>query len=476
MTSPLLSSRIPQEARATCELRRINLTRTPEQVLPAFHRADTPAILESTMYDKSYGRWSMFMADPIDECRMTSDEASLDALREAKRRWPNLDRPSDSPPFVGGWVGYLSYELGAQMESVHRKTSSTQPIALLHLYDTVALFHHDSQCWTLAAIQWPDGIAPERPDAAERLDHLEQRLTSPALEHVDDSLRTNPGKLSFTGCTLPPPLYLKRVQQTRDFIAAGDIFQMNLTNRYSALTPQSPWQIYDRLRQANPSFYGCLLPWRDTSVISSSPELFLRLRNRSVTTRPIKGTARRTGNDVADQALAETLASSEKETSELNMIIDLLRNDLGRVAEFGSVKVDHPGAIEMHPTVIHRVATITSQLRQNCDEISLLQASFPGGSITGCPKIRAMQLIHQLEPDRRGIYCGAIGWIGLDGDMEMNIAIRTMTLEGRVLTIGSGGAILADSDPESELEEIRAKARAMMLAAGEADHRAWERM
>ena len=260
--------------------------------------------------------------------------------------------------------------------------------------------------------------------------------------------------------------YFKKIARAKRRIEAGDIYEVNLTQRFSVETPHAPLDVYRSLRRANPSAYAALIAWGDRAVISSSPELFLDLRNGRVVTRPIKGTRPRGGNTQDDDRLRRELATSEKDMAELTMIVDLLRNDLGRVCSFGSVRVESPGEIETHPTVLHRVATIEGRLRPDASWVDLLQASFPGGSITGAPKIRAMRIIDELEPTRRGVYCGSIGYLGLDGSLCLNIAIRTMFQVGSRVHVHAGGAIVADSEPEEEYEEIMAKARGMFQALG----------
>ncbi|GAG27694.1 unnamed protein product, partial [marine sediment metagenome] len=209
--------------------------------------------------------------------------------------------------------------------------------------------------------------------------------------------------------------YFSKVARAKRYIEAGDIYQVNLTQRWAVHTDASPIELYLRLRGASPSSHAAFLPWGDYAILSSSPELFLDLRRGHVITRPIKGTRPRVGDPVRDAAARQELLESEKERAELTMIIDLLRNDLGRVCSPGSVRVSDAGTLEEHPTVFHRVATIEGDLEAGRDWLDLLLASFPGGSVTGAPKIRAMQIIDELEPAARGVYCGSIGMIGLDG-------------------------------------------------------------
>jgi anthranilate/para-aminobenzoate synthase component I len=256
------------------------------------------------------------------------------------------------------------------------------------------------------------------------------------------------------------------VRKALDYIAGGDIFQVNLAQRFTALLVESPSVIYERLQHLSPARYGAYLSYSDHALLCNSPELFLKVARddatgrRIITTRPIKGT-----RPVAPGMEAQ-LRDSLKDQAELNMIIDLERNDLGRVCEIGSVRVTQPRTIERHPTVYQGAATIAGVLREDVTFVDLVRATFPGGSITGAPKIRAMQIIDELEPDPRGAYCGAIGYLASDGTMEFNIAIRTLIIHDRQVHIPVGGGIVADSDPASEFEETLVKARALFAALG----------
>jgi anthranilate/para-aminobenzoate synthase component I len=260
--------------------------------------------------------------------------------------------------------------------------------------------------------------------------------------------------------------YLAAVARAIEYIGAGDVFQVNLSQRFSVPQREHPAALYARLRRQSPAWYGACLCYDDFAILSNSPELFLRVEppdtegKRRVVTRPIKGTRpRQPGMDAE-------LRDSVKDQAELNMIVDLERNDLGRVCEIGSVRVTEPRSIEAHPTVLHGVATVEGVLRDGVTLVELLRATFPGGSVTGAPKIRAMEIIEELEPVRRGPYCGAIGYIAGDGAVEFNIAIRTMTMKDGLVHVPVGGGVVADSDPAAEYEETLVKARAMFAALG----------
>jgi len=325
----------------------------------------------------------------------------------------------------GRWVGFLSYDLGQVLEQPG--CSRHKPVLPLYAFAYVG---------------------PDQPKLSGKLELSHHR-------RCDAPLRAD-----FTRGA-----YLAAVQRCKDYIAAGDIYQVNLSQRFTVGLSQPPYQIYQRLMQQYPALYGGYLDFGDFALICNSPELFLRVQplpdgRRRVTTRPIKGTRPRAPG--MDQELRDSI----KDQAELNMIVDLERNDLGRVCEIGTVKVTQPRVIEAHPTVYHGVATIEGILRPEVTFVDLLCATFPGGSVTGAPKIRAMQIIDELEPVPRGPYCGAIGYLDSDGSMQFNIAIRTMVVADGLVHIHVGGGIVADSDPPAEYDETLVKARAMFAALG----------
>ncbi len=265
--------------------------------------------------------------------------------------------------------------------------------------------------------------------------------------------------------------YERMIGRALEYIAAGDVYQVNLAQRLRLEGIGDAWALHAAVRRSNPAPYAALLSWDGGAVASFSPELFLQVRGGRVLTRPIKGTRPRTGHGAEDEAWRRELLGSAKEAAELAMIIDLHRNDLGRVCEYGSVRVVHPRRVEAHPTVFHTVADVEGRLRPECDGLDLLRACFPAGSVTGVPKIRALEIIDELEPAARGVYTGAIGVLGLDGQMTFNVAIRTLQMRGEAATLYVGGGIVADSEPAAEYEETLAKARGILagIAAEETE-------
>jgi para-aminobenzoate synthetase component 1 len=258
--------------------------------------------------------------------------------------------------------------------------------------------------------------------------------------------------------------YIDTVEKARQYIIAGDIFEVNLSQRFETELSISPYKLYQRLRQINPAPFAGYLNFDGVKVVSASPERFLRLRGDWVETRPIKGTRPRGKTKEEDEALSSELLTSAKDRAENIMIVDLERNDLGRVCRFGTVKVTQLAILEMFPTVFHLTSTIVGRLRKDKNGIDLIKATFPGGSVTGAPKVRSMEIIDELEPTKRSIYTGSIGYLSFNGDLDLSIAIRTFLVkEGRAY-FQVGGAVVYDSDPETEYQETMDKGKALVDA------------
>jgi anthranilate synthase component I len=261
-----------------------------------------------------------------------------------------------------------------------------------------------------------------------------------------------------------PNAHLERVLRAKEYVRAGDIYQANLSRpwRIEFAAAPDPATLYARLRTANPAPFAAFVQWRGVSILSSSPERLVRISDGLVETRPIAGTRPRSRRPGGDEAEMQELAAHPKERAEHVMLIDLERNDLGRVCEAGSVRVDEFMTIESYAHVHHIVSNVSGRLRADVTPIGAIRAVFPGGTITGCPKVRCMEIIAELEGEGRGAYTGSLGFLGRDGTMDLNILIRTMTLDGRRVSLRAGGGIVADSIPERELEETRAKARGLL--------------
>ncbi|MDD3518370.1 MAG: aminodeoxychorismate synthase component I [Chromatiales bacterium] len=356
-------------------------------------------------------------------------------------------------PFAGGAMGYFSYDLGRRIERLPALASDLDglPEMAVGIYDwAVVLDHHERRAWLAGA--------GRDPDTHRRWPALRAQLSTPCTRQPRPRLRVTAALSS----SLDHAAYRAAFARVQDYIRAGDCYQVNLAQRFAAPAAGDPWEGYRRLRGFNPAPFGAWLnlPW--ARILSSSPERFLRVRDGQVETRPIKGTRPRAGDAVRDRQLAAELAASPKDRAENLMIVDLLRNDLGKNCRPGSVRVPELFAVESYATVHHLVSTVTGELAPGRDVLDLLRGCFPGGSITGAPKLRAQQIIEELEGARRGVYCGAIGYIGFDGAMDTSIAIRTLVHADDAVHFWSGGGLVADSDAEAEYQETLDKAAAFL--------------
>ncbi len=333
------------------------------------------------------------------------------------------------------------------------ETGPRLPDLFIGLYDTIVSFDLAERRTWIVAIE-----TPGRPPPGERMAAMAARIADPPPI-------ADPGGRTVWRDETSRPAYETLVARVIDYIRAGDIYQANLSHRFLADLPPgvTPYHLHCRLRAVNPAPFAALLHCdRGRAVISASPERFLRLHpDGRIETRPIKGTRRRSSARTEDAALAEELLASAKDRAENLMIVDLLRNDLSRVARTGSVRVPQLCGLESFAAVHHLVSSIEAELREGLGPVDLLRVSFPGGSVTGAPKIRAMEIIRELEPARRGPYCGAVAWIGFDGAMDSSIVIRTLVVDGRTVILQAGGGIVADSVPAAEYEETMDKARAL---------------
>jgi len=375
-------------------------------------------------------------------------------------------RPPGTPPLLAGAIGYFAYDLGRFVERIPEWTADDVPVADCHLgfYGSVVTIDHVAGRAWVAAIGAPETRArAERRLAEARAGELEEVLGGggcgearpaagvrrPAL-HLESNFRRDD--------------YIRAIGRAKEYIAAGDIYQVNLSQRLSAPLATTPLDLYRRLSRENPSPFAAYFETPDGAVVGCSPERFLQVWGREVETRPIKGTRPRGATPEEDARLAAELLASEKDRAENVMIVDLERNDIGKVCEYGSVHVPELFALESYATVHHLVSTVRGRLRPECSALDCLRACFPGGSITGAPKVRSMEIIEELEPTRRGVYTGAIGYLSFSGDMDVNIVIRTAVVQNAAAYFQVGGAIVADSDPEAEYEETIDKCRAIAAA------------
>ncbi len=451
-------------------------TSTPIDVAESFRDLPGLAMLESARPGRN-GRWSYVTGDPV--ALLEAPATGSDPFRDARGLIARLPRGTvpDGPPFAGGLVGYLSYDLGRRFERLPSLAPDDQrlPLLRLALHDWVIAWDRRSgQAWLAGRALDGDSrrLAGRLRDVRERLAARIAAGPPAAPGPAAPKPPAEPG-LRFTS-GLNRAEWAAGVEAVRDAIAGGTIYQANLTRRLEAAFGGDPWPLYRRLRTGDPALFAA---WLDLgpdpssgaprAILSASPEPFLTaLPDGRVTADPVKGTRPRGATRHEDRALACELLESAKDRAENVMIVDVLRNDLGRVCIPGTVRVPRLLRLERTAAVQHLVTTISGQLAPGRDVFDLLAASFPGGSITGAPKIRAMQLLERLEPVRRGPYTGAIGWIGPDGAMATAIAIRMFVADGQRLTLHVGGGITWRSDPDEEWDETVAKARGPLGAIG----------
>jgi anthranilate synthase component 1 len=425
-----------------------------------------PHLLQSTARGPQ-ARFDILFAYPEATLRLDADgrlhgadpQASdfLSALDAAWRR--ESPAPAGSPtelPFRGGWFLYLGYELAGQIEPRLRLPGPAVevPIARATRFRSAVIRDHLERCLWLVT----------EPGTEARLDELLQDVVCvaalpepdlpelPAVEMTEDA----------------PESYLAMVRRTLAYIRDGDVFQANLSRAWHArfTAPVAPAALYRRLRARNPGPFNGLATWSGHAVVSSSPERLVRVRQGCIDTRPIAGTRPRGQGTEADSALSRELLAHPKERAEHIMLIDLERNDLGRVCLPGTVRVDELMVLESYAHVHHIVSNVRGALRPGSTPGAVIRALFPGGTITGCPKVRCMEIISELEDTARGAYTGSMGYLNRDGDLDLNILIRTLEQQGAAVVLRAGAGIVADSDPQRELDETRAKARGLLLALG----------
>lgn len=424
-----------------------------------------PVMLDSANTGLPDGRYDILAADPfitletraeitvITQAGQTqnSDEDPFQLLEN--NLVPYRQSASDLP-FAGGAIGYFAYDLGRRIESLPSTAIDAEdiPDMAVGIYDWAVVVDHQLQrCW-LASY----GLSPQtRQHWSELIAILSSESADTAEQHFSVS-----GEL---GCNLSQQAYQQAFERIQHYITEGDCYQVNLAKRFEIEAEGDPWFAYQRLRQQNAAPFSAFFSTDTVTVMSSSPERLLQVHQGEVETKPIKGTRPRDLSDPdKDLALAEALQHSIKDRAENLMIVDLLRNDLGKVCTPGSIRVPKPFALESFATVHHLVSTVTGKLATDQSAVSLLRACFPGGSITGAPKLRAMEIIEELEPNRRGVYCGSVGYIGFDGNMDTNITIRTLVFSDNRLRFWAGGGIVKDSQVEEEHQEVHDKAAAML--------------
>ncbi len=372
--------------------------------------------------------------------------------------------------FCGGWIGYFSYELGRYIEKLPETTTDDLQMPLIRLcfYDRLIAYDHIEGTFWLIALELPDDC--EKPQ--DKLATLEQLLRESQTIHVSQPEPADLETIDFshTVCNMDKEYYLRTVEKIKSYIYDGEVYQINFSQRFECEYDAEAIKLYHWQNHYNPSGYAAYIDGGKFHIVSASPEMFITIDDGLIRTKPIKGTRRRIIETTLNNSqVKETntnnfneLLYSDKERAELNMIIDLERNDVAKICKAGTRKVIQPRTIESYPTVFHAVATVAGKLRDEITICDVLKAMFPGGSITGAPKIRSMEIIDETEPTARGVYTGSIGFIGVDGSVCLNIAIRTIIIKNQKAFAQTGGGIVADSDPQAEWAETITKARALL--------------
>lgn len=452
-------------------------TETPVSMLGKFYRQNGDLFLfESVEGGERWGRYSFMGTSAHSHIRIFQDDVVLTEKGRAQRiphdghpfavlrTIMDTYRPAvipGLPRFWGGLVGYMTYEAVSFMEAIPHRWPTDQALAHFIIPDQLLIFDNVSHTLMLVVLTFTgDGLPPARAYAAA-MERLERQL-----ERLDEALPPQPDNgVSLEACHLqavhPEEDFRQAVRTVKDHIRAGDIIQAVLSQPFVCHRPPDLWSLYRAQRYINPSPYLFYLHLEGLALVGSSPETMVRLENGSATLRPIAGTRPRGANDREDRALADELLEDDKEKAEHLMLVDLGRNDLGRVAETGTVQVTDLMVIERYSHVMHLVSNITCDLQSGCDAFDLLAATFPAGTLSGAPKIRAMEIIADLEKEARGPYGGAVGYISFHGNMDMAITIRTASVDDSRLTVRAGAGIVADSDPERERLETVNKAKAM---------------
>jgi para-aminobenzoate synthetase component 1 len=450
-----------------------------------FSRLESVSIIGGNAARSDAGRFSYWAAQPTEIFQFRAgQEDPFGKLQKALDKYKLEKNSETSLPkeiFCGGWIGYFGYELGRFIEKLPATTVEDIGLPLIRLcfYDQfIAYDHLEGNFWLLALERPDDAERPEdKLDTLERLLAESQRICVPKpvpadLDKIDISqIRSNMAK----------KYYLQTVEKIKRYIYDGEVYQINFSQRFECDYNAPPIELFHWQNQYNPSPYASFIDGGDFHIVSASPEMFITIADGFIKTKPIKGTRPRLNeasgaSTRAKQINAESvceLLNSEKEQAELNMIIDLERNDVAKICQPGTRSVIQPRTIEAYPTVFHAVATVAGQLRGEITFRDVLKALFPGGSITGAPKIRSMEIIDETEPTARGVYTGSIGFIGIDGGVCLNIAIRTIIIKDRKAYVQTGGGIVADSDPQAEWAETITKARALLAGINNVQRKAY---
>jgi len=435
--------------------------------------SQNPIFLDSSLKDSPLCKWSIVALDPefvishkkdkwiINIGKFGSDKDLNVSAFELMNSFYSLVRSkktsqgkiAEEPPFKGGFAGYLSYDFKFEKSNLDSQVPSEYPSARFGFYTSTYVYSHQTEELFIYSS-----------DEAS-FEQMKKKISNIVSDPCTDEAPTNDFKISAPAPEIKKEKYLESVLKVKEHISRGDIYQANFSHKFSSEFKGSPLSLYFKLRESNPAPFSAFIQLHPSlAVLSSSPERLFSVKKNLIKSSPIKGTIARSPDPSRDKKNIQTLLNSEKDEAELNMIIDLVRNDIGRISQYGSVKVKKKKELQSYQRVHHLVGTINGKLHEDTLPSDVFSALFPGGSITGTPKIRSMEILSQLESKERGPYTGSIGYLDNEGNMDFNIAIRTILINGNKVAYQVGGGIVADSDPEAEYEETLDKARAMAEA------------
>lgn len=425
---------------------KLAITQNCIDVFAHFAHLPYAVLLDSANSEHINSRFDIIAIEPSSILEVDNNQSFLNQQPDARSPFSIMNaelnklssqKAANNLPFNGGWLGYFGYDLGRIIESIPTTAAHdiTLPQMAVGLYVDALIYDKHQQSWFYVSQPKVNRLALYEQHLAEKVKNTNFALTTDWQSNMSEQT------------------YAEKFAHINAYLKSGDCYQINLAQRFNAGFKGSPWQAYKKLRDANKAPFSSFINHPCGAILSISPERFIAVNNNIVETKPIKGTLPRMADAIADQQQARALASSTKDRAENVMIVDLLRNDLGKVAKPGSVKVPSLFAIESFPAVHHLVSTITAELDEGKTAVDQLEAAFPGGSITGAPKIRAMEIIEELEPHRRSIYCGSIGYLSACGNMDTSITIRTLVCHNQQIYCWAGGGIVADSKVELEYQE-----------------------
>jgi para-aminobenzoate synthetase component 1 len=449
-------------------IKEIKTTLKPFEIFRLFKDENLPIFLDSSDKYEKLGKYSIISFNPFIHFKSKNGKITVISENEKIKLNDNPfkvlkeylnkfnEKYISELPFIGGIIGHFSYDLLYHLESIDRTAKDDVDIEDMNFgfYNGAIIYEHSTK-----KVFITDSEVNE--NGSKRINEILERITNSNLSELEVTKHNSELEMNLN---MTKEEYLESIKKIKNYIKNGDIYQVNMTQRFDAILRDKPIELYSKLRDINPAPFSAYMDFNDYQILSSSPERFIELRGDKLETRPIKGTRPRGKNEKEDNILENELKTSGKDKAELLMIVDLERNDFSKVAKTGSVKVPELFVIEKYPTVFHLVSTVICEVDNKFDSLDCITSSFPGGSITGAPKIRAMEIIDELEPTQRNIYTGSIGYIDFNGNMDLNIVIRTMVVKNKKVYFQVGGGIVWDSDANDEYQESLDKAEALINA------------